>query len=196
MSGPAQKRSRAARKGLTVIATLLAASAAIRFGAGPATAIAREVANLEAPGAALSDAGCQTPEDVTLALEALAEREERLVARRAEVDARIALLDEAEAAMEATLTELEDAEAELQATLSVASSAAENDIARLTAVYETMKPKQAAALFEQMDPEFAAGFLGRMRPEAAAAVMAGLDPQTGYTISVMLAARNADVPKD
>ena len=29
----------------------------------------------------------------------------------------------------------------------------------------------------------------------AAAVLAGLDPQIAYTISVVLAARNADVPK-
>ena len=63
-------------------------------------------------------------------------------------------------------------------------------------IHENMKPKDAAALFEEMAPEFAAGFLGRMRPDAAGAVMAGLDPKTAYTISVLLAGRNADVPKN
>lgn len=47
-----------------------------------------------------------------------------------------------------------------------------------------------------MDPGFAAGFLGRMRPEAAAGIMTGLSPETAYTISVVLAGRNADVPRD
>ena len=46
-----------------------------------------------------------------------------------------------------------------------------------------------------MEPDFAAGFLGRMRPDAAAAVMAGLTPETAYSISVILAGRNATAPK-
>jgi flagellar motility protein MotE (MotC chaperone) len=46
-----------------------------------------------------------------------------------------------------------------------------------------------------MDPDFAAGFLGRMRPAAAAGIMAGLSPQKAYTISVLLAGRNAQAPK-
>ncbi len=46
-----------------------------------------------------------------------------------------------------------------------------------------------------MAPEFAAGFLGRMRPDAAAAVLAGLKPDKAYSISVMIAGRNATAPK-
>jgi hypothetical protein len=46
-----------------------------------------------------------------------------------------------------------------------------------------------------MDPEFAAGFLGRMRPDAAGAVMAGLSAEKAYAVSVILAGRNAGVPK-
>jgi flagellar motility protein MotE (MotC chaperone) len=66
----------------------------------------------------------------------------------------------------------------------------------LTAVYETMKPKDAAALFEAMQPEFAAGFLGRMRPEAAGAILAGMSPEAAYAASLLLAGRNAAVPRD
>ena len=190
------KRPRIARNSLTVIALLLAASGIIRFGGGPAAAIGRELASLDAPSISPSLENCETPEDVSLALQSLLEREERLDAREAEVEQRMALLSEAEAAMTVTLAELEAAEAELNATLTVASTAAEDDLARLTTVYETMKPVDAAALFAQMEPRFAAGFMGRMRPDAAAAIMAGLDPQTAYTISVVLAARNADVPDE
>lgn len=196
MSAERARRPRGPRGTLTIIALLLVVSGLIRLG-GPAAAIAREVANLEESPVAMPALGsCETAEDVELALSALGEREERLSAREAEIEERMALLTEAEAAMKDTMAELEKAEAELDATLSVASTAAEDDLARLTTVYEAMKPKEAAALFSQMDPQFAAGFLGRMRPDAAAAVMAGLDPETAYTISVVLAARNADVPKE
>jgi flagellar motility protein MotE (MotC chaperone) len=180
---------------LALIALLLAGSALIRLG-GPAAAIAREVANFDEPTLAMSAGdGCETPSDVALALTALDERERRLAERESEISDRLALLTEAESAMRETMAELETVEAELNATLTVASTAAEDDLSRLTTVYETMKPAQASAVFAQMDPEFAAGFLGRMRPDAAAAVMAGIDPQTAYTISIVLAARNANVPR-
>jgi flagellar motility protein MotE (MotC chaperone) len=47
-----------------------------------------------------------------------------------------------------------------------------------------------------MDPEFAAGFLSRMQPAAAAAVLAGMAPDSAYSISVLIAGRNALAPKD
>ena len=81
-------------------------------------------------------------------------------------------------------------------TLALADGATEADVARLTTVYEQMKPKESAALFEEMDPTFAAGFLARMRPEAAAGIMAGLSPEAAYTISVVLAGRNGAVPTE
>ncbi|MEZ5673973.1 MAG: hypothetical protein R3D81_01625 [Thalassovita sp.] len=80
--------------------------------------------------------------------------------------------------------------------MAVADQAAERDIGTLVAVYENMKPKDAAPLFEEMDPNFAAGFLSRMKPEAAAGIMAGLSPNVAYTISVVLAGRNAEAPKE
>ena len=104
-------------------------------------------------------------------------------------------MDIAEEEIARQMKALEEAEASLKSTLSIADDAAESDVARLTAVYEQMKPEEAAALFSEMDPQFAAGFLGRMRPDAAAAVMAGLDPADAYSISVILAGRNARAPR-
>ena len=92
--------------------------------------------------------------------------------------------------------ELKTAEEELRAVLALADGAAEGDLARLTAVYESMKPKDAIPLFEKMAPEFAAGFLGRMRPDAAGAILSGLPPDSAYSISAILAGRNATAPQD
>jgi len=86
-------------------------------------------------------------------------------------------------------------EQELRATLALADGAAEQDLQRLTAVYQAMKPKDAAALFDAMSPEFAAGFLARMTPEAAAAILSGMSPETAYGVSVIVAGRNVGVPR-
>ena len=109
---------------------------------------------------------------------------------------RKAALALAEAAISKRMAELVAAEARLKATLALADGAAEDDLLRLTTVYETMKPKDASALFAAMDAEFAAGFLGRMKPDAAAAILAGMQPEAAYAVSILLAGRNALVPKE
>ncbi len=184
-------RSPAGRGALVILALFLAASGALRLGAGVGTAMANAPELPAEPDAPLS---CPPP---PLALaEALNERETSVARKEAVLEERLAALDLAEAAISARLTELAAAEAGLKETLALADGAAENDLARLTAVYESMKPADAAALFTAMAPEFAAGFLGRMRPEAAAAVLSGMSPETAYGISALIAGRNALVPKN
>ncbi|WP_425097625.1 MotE family protein [Tropicibacter sp. S64] len=134
-------------------------------------------------------------EDIMPLIEALNKREARVKQREQDIDVRMQALSLAEQEIDRKLAELEAAERKLRDTLALAQTAAEDDLTRLTDVYANMKPKQAAALFEEMDPEFAAGFLARMRSDAAAAIMAGLTPNAAYTISVVLAGRNANVPK-
>ncbi len=142
------------------------------------------------------DTTCESTEDVSAVLAALDMREERLVTQEKQLADRQSALADAERDISFQLARLEAAEAQLEALLTLSDTAAEGDLARLTSVYENMKPKEAAALFEEMAPKFAAGFLGRMRPEAAARIMAGLKPESAYGMSVMLAGRNADLPKE
>lgn len=190
------RRGRRPRLGaLGVLALLFLSSGLLRLGAEAGQAIAREQADPDVR-AAEAPAECKTSEDVKAAIDMLADREEKIAAREAQIADRIQALAVADREIAARLAELETAEKELRKLLTIADEAAEDDLARLTAVYETMKPKEAAALFAEMEPDFAAGFLGRMRPDAAAGIMAGLDPQTAYTISVMLAGRNAGAPKE
>jgi flagellar motility protein MotE (MotC chaperone) len=126
---------------------------------------------------------------------ALRAREAAVEQRETDLDIRTKALDVAGVEIERRLNALEAAEKRLESTLTVAQSASEDDLARLTSVYENMKPKDASALFEAMEPEFAAGFIARMRPDTAAKVMSGLNPQAAYSISVILAGRNANAPK-
>ncbi len=194
------KRSWASGRGaLTLVALVLIGSALVRL-SGAGAAIALELKEQMGVGEeettdSLADAKDLSPDLVKLLAETK-EREARVQAREAELEARIQALALIESAVANDLKRLEEAEEELRATMSQADKAAETDIDQLTAVYENMKPDQASALFQMMEPSFAAGFLGRMRSDAAAAILAGLEPDLAYSISVVLAGRNADVARE
>ncbi len=193
-----KRRGRPNRGTLLLISSLLIGSALIRAGsdAGQAFARSEEPHEVEKPEETVAAASCEQPPDVAAMLAAFRQREERLKSSEEKMRNRIQALAVADQEIERKMTALTAAEERLRETIALADTAAEDDISRLISVYENMKPKDAAALFEEMDPDFAAGFLGRMRPEAAAGIMAGLEPNTAYTISVVLAGRNASVPKN
>ena len=197
-----KKGYKAKRGTLMLLAIFLMGSAVVRIALEAGPAIAREVAAMKTETAATSnfaDAGhgaAPSSAEMQAMLLAFKKRESMLDEREAEIEDRMKALQIADQAIEKKLADLQQAEQKLLGTLALADGAAEADVTRLTSVYEQMKPKDAAALFETMDPSFAAGFLARMRPEAAAGVMAGLSPEAAYTISVVLAGRNGEVPKE
>lgn len=189
MSGARRRRARGT---LTVIAALLLASAAVRIGDGVGQALARATPGEAVDPSTESGGHCAQPADIQLLLDTLKDREARVVTRERALEDRMQALAIADEQITLRLAALQGAEESLRRTLAIAETAAEDDLDRLTRVYETMKPKQAAALFEQMDARFAAGFLARMRSDAAAAIMAGLSPEAAHMFSVVLAGRNAE----
>lgn len=190
-----RRRMNFGRSALWTIAVLMAASAVIRFGVGPGQALAKEVAALrQEDQLAGQSSPCTTDEELSSLLDAVLAREKAVAAQEAELADRRQTLDLAEQQIRRNLTQLEEAELRLSQTIARAETASEDDLSRLTTVYENMKPKDAALLFQAMSPEFAAGFIGRMRPDAAAQVMTGLTPESAYSISVVLAGRNAHLP--
>ncbi|WP_406647070.1 hypothetical protein QEZ52_00820 [Aliisedimentitalea scapharcae] len=200
----ASKTGRPSRIGtLFVLAVLLSGSAVLRLGLEAGPAIARELMpdTAEEKEAGAEDempfrSDSQVNPDFHAMLTAFREREAILEAKEIEIQDRMRALEIADQAIEQQMAALVQAEEQLRATLTLADGASENDLAKLTTVYEQMKPKDSAALFEEMDPDFAAGFLGRMKPDAAAAILAGLAPNTAYTISVVMAGKNANVPRE
>lgn len=185
-------RRKAGRGALFIVAMLFATSGALRLGSGIGTAMANAEGDATEPPPKEA-AVCESP--VALS-EALKLREDRLAAREASLQDRLAALALADQAMSDRMVQLEAMEAKLAATLALADGAAEADVDRLTKVYQAMKPKDAAKLFETMSPEFAAGFLGRMPPESAAAILSGMSAEAAYGVSVIVAGRNANVPKN
>jgi flagellar motility protein MotE (MotC chaperone) len=186
-----RRRVRRGGIALVLITLAFAGSASLRLGTVVGEAMALSTESDEGAAAPLI-----CPDPPLAVVEALKLRESRLSAAEASLTDREAAVALAETVIATRLEELRAAEEQLSATLALADGAAENDLARLTTVYENMKPKDAAALFEAMDPEFATGFLGRMQPAAAASILAGMSADKAYAVSVLLAGRNSMAPKN
>ncbi len=195
--GAADLPKAASRRGggprvLVIVAGLLVASAAVRLGDGVGRA--RAATGAAVPASVDAAQICAPGETPAALLQAIRDRTSALDARESAVGDREKAVGVAGAEIDRKLAALVAAEEKLARTVKIADAAAGEDVARLVSVYEKMKPKEAAPLFAEMAPDFAAGFLARMRPDAAAAILAGLDPKAAYTISVVLAGRNAAAP--
>jgi flagellar motility protein MotE (MotC chaperone) len=172
-----------------VLVVILASAGALRLGSGIGAALANSTAEKAA-----APLNCPTPPAALAA--ALAGREAQVKSQEQALAERMSALSLADQAITKRMAELQVAEGELKKTLAIADGASEKDLSQLTAVYEAMKPADAATLFQTMAPEFAAGFLGRMQPASAAAIMTGMKPDKAYQVSVLLAGRNALAPKN
>lgn len=164
-------------------------------------AIAEEIAKDQKPAMplampAVSADQCPPPLEPESLLNAIREREQQLTIMENRLADREQVLRVSRIRIDEQLVALEEAEKKLAATLALADTAAQQDISRLTSVYESMKPKDAAAIFETMDIDFAAGFLMQMRPDAAAGILANLTSETAYSVSVVMAGRNAGAPTE
>lgn len=180
---------------ITVIVGLFLASGLIRV-VEIAPAFAEEMALEGAPHEAVQMASAEADPDMPALLQAIQQREAQITEREAYIDRRMQTLAVAEQRIREQMDALAEAESKLAATLSLADNATEEDVARLTEVYQRMKPSEAAGIFETMDIQFAAGFFSRMRPESSAAIMANLPAELAYSISVVMAGRNANAPRE
>lgn len=198
MKQAGRSRKRGNRRFLAVIAGLFIASSLVRISESAGTDDHAD-AGMAGPESTLVTKdlpACTDAEHIRSLLAELQAREVAIDAEELRIADRRQALAVAETHINQNLDALVSAERELAATMNLARTASETDLDRLTRVYENMKPKEATALFEAMDPDFSAGFLARMRADAAAAIMVGLKPETAYTISVILAGRNALVPTE
>lgn len=184
-------RRRAGRGALIILAAFLASSGALRIGSGLGAAVALMP---DAPTDPVLPQQCAEPPGAVAA--ALAEKAAQINAREIALTERMAALELAEKVAQERITRMEAAETSLKATVAQTDGAAEQDVARLTEIYQAMKPAEAAAIFQAMSPEFAAGFLARMEPQAAGAILGGMPPETAYGVSALIAGRNARAPRN
>lgn len=135
-------------------------------------------------------AGCtDVPEAVALA-DVLKDRSLRVDRYMQELDRKRAEIAVAEKQLTEKLVELRKLKQQGAQRDAGQRQVQNDDIARLIAVYDQMKPEQAAMVLSNLPPDFAAQILARVQPETGARIMASVEPgQAAVLTSYMGAIR-------
>jgi flagellar motility protein MotE (MotC chaperone) len=119
--------------------------------------------------------------------ERLSERRATLDSREASLGDREALLQAAEKRLEERSAELDQQVADLQAADKAGDEAENQDLKNLIAMYETMKPSQAAAIFDKLDTTNLQLIAEAMNPRKLAPIMAKMDPAIAAALTIGIA---------
>lgn len=199
---------------LPLVAVALAGVAAVRLiGAGPdlfqgARAWAEEAGEAAAAEAAAEGAQSRPapPPACAVSVEELAEQAglspaelrilQSLSQRRGQLDARdvdfetqLPLLIAAEAKADERIAELTALRAEIQGLLGQVSEQEQEEVNRLVAVYQAMRPRDAAPVFSRLPDNVRLPVAAAMRPRALAAIMAEMQPEAARVLTERLARR-------
>lgn len=138
--------------------------------------------------------GCgDVPEAVALA-EELRDRALRIERYMQSIDQRKAELAEAETVLRKRLRELKAQKTGQPLRNRHDTSDVRADIERLVALYDQMKPAEAAAVLTNLPADFAAEILIRVRPEAGARIIAAVEPRQAALLTAQMGARSVRKP--
>lgn len=119
----------------------------------------------------------------------LQDRRQELDDRSKELEMRESLLKAAEMRLEAKVNELK----EIEARIKVASGAREEAEAQrfkgIVAMYENMKPKDAARIFDRLDMRILAEVATTLKPRTMSEILAQMTPESAEKLTVELANR-------
>lgn len=125
---------------------------------------------------------------------------QRLAARRAELEKyeqdltlRSSLVDAAEKRIQDRATTLEALEAQIASLVDQREQMETGQFAAIVAMYEVMKPKDAAKIFNNLDMEVLVRVSKAMQPRKMAPILAEMDPARAQELTVRMAAL-ADLP--
>lgn len=122
-------------------------------------------------------------------LERLSDRRQQLDARDEELVMRENLLKAAEKRVEAKVAELKELEAKVKSALDQRD---QNELKRfksIVAMYENMKPKDAARIFDRLDLKILVEVSAQMKPATMSAILAQMAPEAAERLTVELAQR-------
>lgn len=183
----------------------VAASSSLRTADASQAAMAQDVFALEPaagpreppasdPGPVEALPGDDAPSDRLLA--EIARRQAELDLRQQALDerAREIALDEDE--LTRLLAALRREREGLEAGLDAAQTASAAEIRRLVAIYEGMKPKEAARILGAMPADAAAAILRPMKEARSAPILARMSADQAFAVTVRLAERGTPLPAD
>lgn len=158
--------------------------------AGAAEAGAEETAGAGAgPVQMPKVAGNRPPSSREEVLERLAERRGELEARERELDLRENLIKAAEQRVEARLAVLKQVQARIEGMVKQREAEQQAQISGLITMYESMKPKSAAAIFDRLDIEVLVDVVEQMDPRKMAEILAKMSPAAAEKLTLEIARR-------
>lgn len=121
-------------------------------------------------------------------LQRLAERRKELETYEQDLNLRSSLVDAAEKRLEERSQTLQQIEGQISALVDQRKQMEEGQFAGIVAMYETMKPKDAAAIFNTLDIEVLLRVAKMMSPRKMAPILAEMDTQRAQELTVRMAA--------
>jgi flagellar motility protein MotE (MotC chaperone) len=118
----------------------------------------------------------------------LGERRDALDQREKELEMRSALVEAAEKRLEERTAELKALEDKVNKLVEANKTAEQQQFVSLVAMYENMKPKDAATIFNQLDLPVLLGVVNAMNPRKVAPILARMDPMKAKALTDGIAA--------
>lgn len=125
---------------------------------------------------------------------------ERLATRRAELDAlaeelelRLAVVEAAETRLEERMTQIAALEARINATVEAQEAREAEHFEGIVAMYENMRPADAATIFNDLDMDVLLRVSRSMNPRKLGPIMAKMLPEKAQRLTVLMAGQ-AEVP--
>ena len=95
-------------------------------------------------------------------------------------------MEAAEQEMDRKISELAKLRAEIEGLLGQQQKVQEERLRSMVKIYESMKPKEAAAIFNTMDMDILLSVLSRMSERKSAPIFAAMSPQRAQEVTIQL----------
>ena len=122
-------------------------------------------------------------------LQSLGQRRAELDQREQGLNSRQQLIDAADSKLDARITQLQGLKGQIQALLDQATKTSADDTVRMVKVYESMKPKDAAAVLTTMSDEVRLPIAAGMKDRALAAILGAMTPDAARELTEKLTNR-------
>lgn len=122
-------------------------------------------------------------------LQRLADRRLQLDAQAKKLDTRESLLNAAEKRLDERINRLKEIETSIAALIERFDKQEEERLTKLVQVYESMKPKSAAAIFDQLDMEILLAVARRMDEAKMAEILSKMSPEAAKRLTIEMASQ-------
>ena len=123
-------------------------------------------------------------------LQQLSERRATLDQRAGDLDQREVVMQAAEKRMDDKIKQLQDLQKAIAASVAKQDAATDEKTQSLVKIYETMKPKEAAAILNQLDMPVLLNLLSHMKESKTAPIFAAMDPTKAKAVTTSLVNAN------